>query len=778
MCFKVKEDTMLRKQAARCASVAAILVASASFGEDAYIESDGTREIQTGYCVTTNSRIEMDFQLPDIENQYRIFSSGPGNNGSNTTNLQCDCYVGSGAGKFLFSIYYTKADGTQKGHNVVEADTLRHTIVMDYTAATKHFQVWTDGTMSGYYNCEAPFLNNGRSTVPIALCGKNYNEYALSAGRLAKVKIYRFKAYEGGELVMDLEPCVKGGVAGLRDNCRPGRFVQSEDVKAYTAGGDIDEVKDDPYLYSPRNDFYVRPGLSIFLDTGYSVRPTTRVELDYAMLTPDWSKDNLYHLSPYIIGCNDGTRRMYLYVPGSSDDAYGYYKWRIGTDSEKNITPLTANTAYNVRRTVAMDSNSIHVVTAGYTNYVATVASGKELASEITNCTLKIGASFTGASRFLPMKIYGLKLYESNELVKDYRPFITNSVAGFVNALDETDKLYSFTYKGTRTDGGVKATNVVFSAGGNISDRAEEQEAYLEFDGVNGHRIDTGYVITKDSCIDIDFALWSTTYNGQQMFFEQRGYKSNAADCNGIWARLYINSGYVYSFILQDYKAAYTPTGVNVSNERKQFKLDVQNGKVTVMCGEKLLKEMSVSGTRTATTCSSTLKIGSTWNGSGPSGGTGGTCMQLYSFKISESGVLTRHYVPCVNEGKAGLYDLCQGQFFALTGGKVYGRGYKGQSERGTFEISPKPAKLEAEGDTNTLTCLAPGASSFEWYENGKLIEGATTDSYTVEWQARAPHVRTYSVVPVYTVFNEKVRGEAAAADVEFSPLGMVLFLK
>ena len=104
----------------------------------------------------------------------------------------------------------------------------------------------------------------------------------------------------------------------------------------------------------------------------------------------------------------------------------------------------------------------------------------------------------------------------------------------------------------------------------------------------------------------------------------------------------------------------------------------------------------------------------------------------------------------------------------------MYGKGYTGQT--GDFEVAlPQTAKITKGTGSYELSCIAPGASSFEWYEDGKLIEGATTDSYTVEWTHKAPHTRTYKVVPVYTVFNEKVRGEATEASVEISPLGIVI---
>ena len=80
-----------------------------------------------------------------------------------------------------------------------------------------------------------------------------------------------------------------------------------------------------------------------------------------------------------------------------------------------------------------------------------------------------------------------------------------------------------------------------------------------------------------------------------------------------------------------------------------------------------------------------------------------------------------------------------------------------------------------APNGSGTLMCFAPSAQSYEWYEDGKLIEGATGDSLTLNWTRKKPHVRTYSVKPVYTVFNEKVLGEAASAEVEFIPLGMII---
>ena len=116
-----------------------------------------------------------------------------------------------------------------------------------------------------------------------------------------------------------------------------------------------------------------------------------------------------------------------------------------------------------------------------------------------------------------------------------------------------------------------------------------------------------------------------------------------------------------------------------------------------------------------------------------------------------------------------------------MTGGKVSGKGYRGQVDE--FITAPQPARLTrtGTGSTATLTCFALSAQSYEWYEDGVLMPGETSDSLTLNWErpkAKADnHSHTYSVKPVYTVFNEKVLGEAVSATVEYMPLGTTMLI-
>ena len=149
--------------------------------------------------------------------------------------------------------------------------------------------------------------------------------------------------------------------------------------------------------------------------------------------------------------------------------------------------------------------------------------------------------------------------------------------------------------------------------------------------------------------------------------------------------------------------------------------------------------------------------------------------MRLFRFKVTTDGEPVRDFVPCVTNGVAGLYDRVFGKFYPLAGGKVSGAKSKGVA----FQIEPQPMTLKARR-TGTLTCLAAGAQSYEWYENGVLMPGETSDSLALEWsEAKAGSTYTYSVKPVYTVFNERVVGDAATTTVEYRPTqGLVISIK
>lgn len=749
---------------------AAMVAATGAFAEDAYIESYGTGSICLGHFAGPNTKLEVDLEMTAILPQARLF----GSYGNHTTTPLFQLYIGyrgDGQGE-RFSWECSAADGTRQAWNIDIAKVgERRTIAFDATTGTYTSIPHGEETGETYHFSKACL--NKTSSNPLAVFGSCNNFYGAGINDFTvkdwpvKMKCYGVKIYESGTLVKNFIPCVKGGKAGLKETIN-NRFMSSVNVKAVGYGGDILIEKDDPYISTAvnTNSIYLASsrlaGTSIYLNTGYYMKTNTRLELDYALLTPDWAPDKLHGSMLNIISAGSSSKKMYVDVYGSDATRGNHYISLAGSD---NAPEIRVETACDVRRTVSVSAKNYTFVTAGYTNRSWSTSGG--ITENLASYSVKIGCNQDASGGFTPMKIYGLKIYESDSLVKDFRPFVTNGVPGLIDALNPSDQRFCTTY----TDSTIKA-NRMAEAGGDLEREgytaASESEAYLVFDGVSGHNINTGYVITPNSCIEADFSVYDTSYNGQQGYFKQDA----GAGC--ILARLYMNSAYTLSYQFEDWTG--NTTGVNTgisaaSNERRQFKLDGHNNHVTIKRGDEVLYSADMTRAHTYTGTAKKMIIGDTR-----------ACMKLYGFKISESGTETRNFVPCVTNGVAGLYELHTKAFFPLTGGKVSGRGYKGQS--GEFEIAPQPATLtkNGTGNTATLTCLAAGAQSYEWYEDGVLMEGETSDALTLNWdRAKAKmnnHTHTYSVKPVYTVFNEKVVGNAVTATVEYTPQGMVISIQ
>ena len=778
----------LTSMAFACSVVATLAFASPAFCEDAYIENaNGNQYFNTGHFIGPHTRIEIDFQLLEIKGQVRPFGV---DGADNATRPYCELYLGQAVtdGPWVWSYLASKSDYSAQAWNAghCSADLERHKIVLDLNSSPKKFEVWTGDTKS--VDKDLANVSDGTQTYPLGIFAKcrhasgMYSSVQTTYNLPAKMRLYSFRIYESGTLVKEFLPWVKGGIAGLKET-KSGRFHSGENARACVAGGDITVEKDDPYVAMPDNTIASAAvkGKSLYFNTDYTFKPTSRMELDYALLTPDWTASTKWSYEAHVFFANSSSAMLYFMPFGK--DSNGCYYYKVGTQ-ESRINYAGLDYAYNVRRTVSASANNIRLETAGYTNF--NITSSKPVTANLNSTLLQIGLR-SGSYPAMPMKIYGLKIFETADgvetLVRDYRPCISNSVPILRDTLaPPTLGLLPTVYgsRNTTTYGSPDNnahTNIVCEAGGDIQGDESAKEAYLDFDGVDGHLINTEYVVTKDSRVETDFAVWNnnfrmSTATAAPVFFHQK------SSTDGIWFSLYYPSGaFRYGWRFSDYN-----TGKNewvkktfITNERVKFVFDAPNNTLTSYRGGVALETFTLAqgaGTLTATTCSTTLRIGGSCDGRYAAG------MRLYSVKIYKSGVLDRCFVPCLTNGVAGLYETCQNRFFPLTGGKVRGKGYKGQS--GEFVISPQPARLTrtGTGSTATLTCLAVGAQSYEWYENGVLMPGETSDSLTLAWTKAEPHVRTYSVVPVYTVFNETVKGDPATAEVEYLPTGMTIVIR
>jgi len=718
--------------------------------QSGYLESEGDAFISLGHCAGPNTRIEVDFELTEIKFGTMPFGSyGDSTTGNPLFELFIS-YSSTADQRLKYSWEFSDAGGARQSMNCDLADYDRHVIAFD--APTMTYTSRKNGEFVSTYPFENMQLLAKTSSVPMSVFGRGTRKYASAAadfGGATKMKVYGVNIYESGKLVKCFVPCMRGGIPGLVDTCN-NAFVTGVDVSKVKHGGDIATVKDDPYIVLDNTINTRENGKSHYLELYYSFKPSTRIELDYALL------DQGFASSPFLFDAY-GSSKMDVWTYG------GHYAFTIANMDRYNsgtavgdIENMSVATAYGIRRTVAMNSDSVWFVTAGYTNVVQ---SSSPALTSTSNTKILVGNRGSDLGRYMPMRIYGLRLYENDVIAKNYVPIVTNGVPGMIDTVGGT-VLYPMTDNGNST-----TKSRVVEAGGGFACTDGSDEAYLEFPGT-GSGIDTLYKVTPNSCIEADFSIWNTyaTASGNEKFVAQSSGTYVLLDAvgstlNSIWWQYYDYGSGTSSY----------NSDLSLSNDRRQYTLDSYNGKFTIKCGDSVLKDITMPTTRTRTdgSASDRLLIGKS-----------NAHMRLYGLKIWEyvNDVKTpvRDFVPCVTNGVAGLYDLCGTGFYPLSGGKVSGKTATGADE---FVTSPQPTQIEVGGN-GTLTCFSAAAKSYEWYVDGEKIDGETGETLTIDWTRQKPYVRTYSVVPVYEVFGETVRGKAAETTVEFGVRGMTVIIR
>ena len=746
--------------------------------QNGYIESDGNLGFCTGYYVGPNTKLELDFALTSIaaeeEGKCLMAIESPNDTGSSyaTTLPRFLFYVGKVDEKLRLTFKGSKANGDVQGYNFYDADLDRHTVVIDLPATADHFKLVTEGEQAyASGSLFGEFLQK-TATIPLALfgqtiCGKigfpNRPDTGYEYDRKSKMKVFGFRIYEkvNGEyrLKRNFVPCLKGGLPGFNEECT-GTFFTGENISTVGHGGDIAEISDDPYISTgDYNNCKTAAATAkcLFLETGYVVKPTSRIELDFAPLTPYWSTSDRYSYDPEFMFAKNSGSSYLEFGAGGGPGSGGKIYCRLGTDTTYyKFTPLAD--AYNQRMTFVVDATTMSMVKSGITNFTFTVASGKGIVSDLAQTPLKLGTSY-GTGNFAPMKIYGLKIYESGVLVKDFRPIVTNGVAGlFDTAGASAAPLFASTYASDQP-------RLAFTPGGAIACLDGSEEAYLDF--YDNVKIDTGCVITKDSCIEAEFAIRDPN-DGRAQYFLVQEPPSTSSSVVGVYLYLRTDtSPQTFGYKFEDcVNYSGTPTVIPAAHDRTYFKFDGPSQWMAIVRGGNVLASRQTSGTLTASGGSTTLTLG------------GSKCtMRLYRLKVSQGGALASDFVPAKVNGVVGLYDRVKDEFRAPKGGTLAMSG-KGAGGVGEFIETPQPARLMHSDAPVTLSCRAIGAKSYEWFRDGVKLDGETGETLSVEWIPGKPYVHTYSAVPVYEVFNETVRGEPAETTVVSNPRGVAIVIR
>ena len=719
---------------------------------DAYIESDGTSfgcVVDTRYFANPRMKVALDFQLVSLVSGCVV----AGNFGSGNT-FSCMLPYCSGTTDFILQA----KDGTYSSGYAfspkVSQDLARHTAVID--VPNRHVEMRaSDGTVQGERALDgASWSYTKTSNWPLLLFGaadKAYGKYQ----RLAKARIFSFKVWESNDganytLVHYFMPCVKGGVPGFKDE-KTGEFFSGNGL---TAGGNVSEEDDDPYVENPTGGRY--------FDTGVYATSNMCIVCDFMLLVQQASPQQFPFEAGDSVSATNANQKMFMRMYGNGSAGTGDYAYACGgelfTSMEIPYVPLS-------RRRLTLDA--YHLVCKVETpsgllfREKAIAAKGRTVNPSSKTIKLLANANLNGNS--CKARLYGFKIYEEGALIRDYVPICQ---AGEYALLDKVEgKVLAKASAAAFT--GFTANNALNESFFNAPMRNED--AYIESDGTQG--INLGYFTTPNTRYEIDYQFNDTTAQSRA-FGEATGALS---------AELYIQGTGKVAFGVGDtWKAQ--ETGVAADLNRHVAVLDFANHE----CGYSGYRMFAFDSAR-ACTKTATIPMWLFAKGTNASGSYSNLAtMKLYAFRIFESGTLVHEYLPYKNGDVVGLYDTMTGDVitstvsgsnaFTFGGGLGYGK-FAGVKK--DLVVEPSSATISVSG-SKTLEAFAPGAVRYVWTRDGDVIADANGLEVKVDWEHRKSSAGplVYGVTPVFLVGGEEVLGAETTAEVTMTPAGMTLLVR
>ena len=736
----------------------------AAAAEDAYIQSSGDTVLNTGYFVNEKTKFELDFELTATTKSVIIL----GTRSAADIGTDCTFWVNS-SGNMEPRI--SGWGGSLGG----SATTTRRTVVFDLPnncAVALYEHGAGAATATKNKSNTANFNLNGMSDCPLALFAATSNTAGIAYRNASKVKIYSLKIWEknGGEygLVHDFQPCVKGDVPGFRDIVT-GLFHTAEDVSKLTAGGDVARIPDDGFVETVNNDM---TGASTYtgghyIDTGYNPGPNSRIEIDYALGA---NKGNAY--ANCIMKCmaepgDNGNTNQFAVTYSNAGQFFSLGPDYI--DQNCGLPASVTKTGRHVRRTAVLDAanRTVSLVTVAHTNFTASIPT----APCGQGVTLKLATVGGSTSGFAPIRIYRLKIYESDALVYDYRPCVTNGAPGLMSE----SSFLKFSWTNARS-----SKNGLPTAGGNVEvSSVRDYDAFALFNGAQS--IDTGYKANGNSKFVVDFSFANANNNQSSDSAQQFVFETGTSANEDIIGRIYTsgsggnNGSYAWNYSTN---GVFATTSVDVDHQRRLFTIDALNDQVRMTPnatatgtynGDSIIKKAANFHDKE---CSGTVKIGSNFTAA-----KNFARLRLYRFTIWDDGAMVRDYVPCVTNGVACLYDLVEGKAYASTTStalSVGGRGYNGAEE---WVETPQGFSIRKNANARTLTARAVGAASYKWTRDGEPIPGGEDGELEVGW-VPGGGVHTYAATPIYDVFGFPTEGTPVSAQVTMQKPGIAMIIR
>jgi len=696
--------------------------------DDGYLQSTGDQYIDTGYQASGDTRVELDMAFVD---PITAASAYPFGVSAASSGLMYGMYVNP-------SLYcgWNCADGTANwGSFGCQATARRRTYVVDGFANKYAVIDYGVTNQSGLVST----VHTGTTLYTLPVFGNKANSRNAVTQKTA-MKLYGFRIYERDALVRNFVPCVKGGIAGLKETLSGAFYTDrsSSPENRLVAGGDVLREDDEPYV---KGDGFQS------LDTGVFIDTSMRFELDFAPERTSGTK--------YLFGSTTAANGKLVFSSYIADGAMTV----VCQTNVANWQAVGAVSSARKRLVVDMPNRNIKVYESNVLLHDTSLAGKIGEAGDVyeTRCAVPLLGNKLGGSEpssIAAAKIYGYKVYRGETLLHDFKPYVKDSVVGLRDAV--TDAFIASVRKVTG-----------FEAGGNIPANVEEDASLRSS---QRQAINTGYLVNADSRIEVDFAFNQHTNALERVF--------GATACAVYPFGLYANSsdatwGY---FCFAAGSGTYN-TMVPVDVARHTAIVDMKKKWVLFVTGSTTNYWADIAA----------APSGAVWPMAlfGEAGDASFTTAQrlsnlrIYSVKISENGQLVHHYLPYKSADQVGLRDVVTGvvKQDVLASGEPFTVGCRGWGEaHAAFYENPEGGAVSS-GETKVLSAFAPGAVAYQWLKDGTPIDGATGMTYSVSWQRRAPDA-DYSVRADFNRYGVKVQSTSDAATIVNRPHGMVILFR
>ena len=723
---------------------ASLVLASAAFAEDAYVESLKANTIFTDYYANQNTRIELDFEwlagdYGDASVAHGGMVIGPWSDGCGTATA----FWNAGGDKGMQFIVGSNRKFVNSGRSIAAE---RWFLSIDShngkLQIAKHGAATTNEVDSG-----ATFAANANWPVSLLGSSKSADGSAVDGGQFAKARIYGCKISEWNEttgkydLKRDYVPVLRDGQPCLRDSVT-GTFALDprKGAAALAYGGDIEEV----------GGGYIQLAATsgdIGLNTGYKMKATSRVELDCALASASnvvrpmgcWNSASTMR---YLAWTSSSKVQFFLNSGSSSGQGPA-----IDTDRHVWVFDAAANEGRYLTGSTVIYSTSGTAASTG-----AVSSNPLSIFADSNN-----SAGTAWAQPAHGMKCYGLKIYESGILVTNFVPYVRNGEIGFRDTLTG-----AFLSAGTRN----------FVAGGNIAlSGPTARDAFVESDGTQV--LNSGYKVGYQSRVEVDLA-----FTGGNRGFLFGNFASGSVLRWCAW----LDSGPLR------FSGGSSGSNTYIMNpgpgaERIKAIYDAKNAKGWVVRNgvQEEKKDITSAGNLT---CAYPMGIfGSLKSEDGTVVDTtvANGVMRVYSVRIYEgdSSEPVAEFLPYKGSEGVGLYDTKTGKLAlkhssSVADPTIGGMGVDGEEK---WLVDPTDETVSSSKSV-VLTGKAVGAVSYKWTLNGEAIEGGTDGSLEVSWRKHTKTPDVYSVTPVYDVFGSEVDGEPRTCEVTNEPPGMVVILR